>query len=219
MPSSNFYYNLDSAAPEEHRYTLRDVAEGLGYDIGLSDYPLFDEGYRGHLNRGIYDHFAMREIATETPADFIFYLNRRMRENMPTYNAMYQRIARDDFDPFATTSTQGTASNTSDTASANTSESSNASTATNSSTPASYLESPEGVQYMDSLGKNTGSASGKDSGTSSTKGSSHYSTSTVGTDWGTAFAGAIDSAFLNVDVAVYNMLEPCFMQVWTDANR
>jgi hypothetical protein len=43
------------------------------YDLGLKDYPIFDESYRDALNKKILDHFRFREIGFETPARFKFY--------------------------------------------------------------------------------------------------------------------------------------------------
>jgi len=60
-----------------------------GFDIGLTDYPIFDESYRAVLNRRIINHFAYREIGFETPAMFRFYLNNTLDEIMPVYNKLY----------------------------------------------------------------------------------------------------------------------------------
>jgi hypothetical protein len=61
-----------------------------GYDIGLKDYPIFDESYRNVLNNKIIQHYYMREIGFETAALFKFYLNRTMSEIMPLYNQYYE---------------------------------------------------------------------------------------------------------------------------------
>ena len=51
---------------------------GTGFDIGLRDYPIWDEDYRGILNQKLIDHYFMYEIGAETPELFKFYLNRTM---------------------------------------------------------------------------------------------------------------------------------------------
>ena len=61
-----------------------------GFDIGLKDYPIWDEEYRPILNEKIINHFLFREIGFETPALFHWYLNRTMHEIMPYYNQMYK---------------------------------------------------------------------------------------------------------------------------------
>lgn len=61
-----------------------------GFDVGLSDYPIFDESYRKGLNDKIIKHYMFREIGAETPALFKFFINRKMCEIMPYYNKLYE---------------------------------------------------------------------------------------------------------------------------------
>ena len=73
------------------RYTieLRYLIEG-NYDLGLKDYPIFDESYREQLNNKIIQHYYFREIGFETEAFFKNRLNQKMNEIMPYYNQMYE---------------------------------------------------------------------------------------------------------------------------------
>jgi hypothetical protein len=73
------------------RYTieLRYLIEG-NYDLGLKDYPIFDESYREQLNNKIIQHYYFREIGFETEALFKNRLNQKMDEIMPYYNQMYE---------------------------------------------------------------------------------------------------------------------------------
>lgn len=73
------------------RYTieLRYLIEG-NYDLGLKDYPIFDESYREQLNNKIIQHYYFREIGFETEALFKNRLNQKMNELMPYYNQMYE---------------------------------------------------------------------------------------------------------------------------------
>ena len=73
------------------RYTieLRYLIEG-NYDLGLKDYPIFDESYREQLNNKIIQHYYFREIGLETEALFKNRLNQKMNEIMPYYNQMYE---------------------------------------------------------------------------------------------------------------------------------
>lgn len=73
------------------KYTteLRFLIEN-GYDLGLSEYPIFNESYRTALNKKITDHYMFREIGLETPGRFRHYLKTRMNEIMPMYNKLYQ---------------------------------------------------------------------------------------------------------------------------------
>lgn len=65
----------------------------------------------------IEDHYFMREIGFETPMLFKHYLNTRMREIMPKYNAMYATIPTYDpnmktFSESGTTTASGTKGST-----------------------------------------------------------------------------------------------------------
>lgn len=71
------------------------------YDLGLDDYPIFDENYRSTLNTKLLEHYFFYEIGQETPDRFRFMLNRTMREIMPRYNEMYQ-IQMLDYNPLVT---------------------------------------------------------------------------------------------------------------------
>ena len=61
-----------------------------GFDVGLNNYPIFDNNYRDELNRKIINHYFYREIAFETPGLFKRFLNRKMDEIMPYYNQLYE---------------------------------------------------------------------------------------------------------------------------------
>lgn len=69
--------------------TLDQLIRG-GFDIGLKDYPIFEETHRTELNEKIIAHYRYREIGLETPAMFKFMLNRTMGEIMPYYNQLYK---------------------------------------------------------------------------------------------------------------------------------
>lgn len=73
------------------KYTtqLRYLME-TNYDIGLKDYPIFDENYREVLNKKIKDHYKFQEIGFETAELFKHYLNTTMNEIMPYYNVLYK---------------------------------------------------------------------------------------------------------------------------------
>jgi len=68
---------------------LRYIVESKNIDIGLHDYPIFEESYRESLNNKIIEHYYFNEIGFETPERFIFELNKKMKEIMPLYNKIY----------------------------------------------------------------------------------------------------------------------------------
>jgi len=99
---NNFQLSLDW---EPHVQTtfgprVKDLVE-YGYNLGLCDYPIYDEAFRPVLNQLITDHFWLREIGAETVEMFVFYLNRTMREIMPIYNIIFAKLADPNFDPFS----------------------------------------------------------------------------------------------------------------------
>lgn len=216
--------------------TLRDVHEAYGLDLGLRDYPIFDENYREHLNQRIYDHFVYRRIAADTPQLFVFYLNRLMRENMPAYNAIYKALLKQDFDPFDTTVTDAgghtkgksdSASNTTQSSTGNTTGSSEStSTSILSDTPATFMNDPTEPRYMSQLTQNKSTGSNKgtskndatDSTTSRSNSLSDYINHLKGRSgyFGSNVTNMLTSGFMNTDRMVCEMLEPCFIQLWTD---
>lgn len=73
---------------------------GEPYEEYLSDYPIWDEDKRSWLNERIFEHFAYREIAQETPAKHLFYMRRTMLEMMPPLNKIFA-VLDTDFDILA----------------------------------------------------------------------------------------------------------------------
>lgn len=85
-----------------------------GFDIGLADYPIFNENHRTELNNKIIQHYYHSEIGLETPALFKRYLNNKMREIMPYYNKMYESetLEFNPLDTFDKTTTENRIQNT-----------------------------------------------------------------------------------------------------------
>ena len=69
---------------------LKNVIQACNGDIGLMDYPIFDESHRSVLNQKIIDTFYTREIGIESVDDWVFKLNVKMRNIMPMYNKLYE---------------------------------------------------------------------------------------------------------------------------------
>ena len=64
--------------------TIKNLIEN-GFDLGLKDYPIYDEDYREHLNDMIIKHYYISEIGFETAELFKMQLNNKMNEIMPYY--------------------------------------------------------------------------------------------------------------------------------------
>lgn len=69
------------------------------FDLGLKNYPIFDESYRAVLNDKIIKHYYFREIGFETAGLFKWYLNQKLNEIMPYYNQLYKSELLE-FNPF-----------------------------------------------------------------------------------------------------------------------
>lgn len=209
--------NNDFSTPQN--YTVRDIVEGMGYDVGLKDYPVFDEAYRAHLNEGILAHFWFRRIASETPAKYVFYLNRYLNENMETYNAIYRKIKEQGFDPMATSQSRVIGDSQTGATADDKSGSGSDAKAVVSRTPQVYLEHAGEEKYMDSMTHNYADASNwANSKSSSQSGFSNFATST---DGGYSLVGLqlVQSRLLATDALVYDMLEPLHMALTDDLPR
>lgn len=183
----------------------------LGIDLGLQDYPIFDEAYRSTLNQAIVDHFLLREIGAETPAEFVFFLNRRMRENMPKANALfefYRENAGHMVDEFERTSTGTDTSSNSGSSATDTTASARSST-----NPQINMLGRDNEAYFNAGSENTGSTAG----TTSTSATSSYEHKDYGRNAGVAAVAAdFIELFRDVEQVVFDFLEPCFCQLYTD---
>lgn len=72
----------------KYTVTIKNLLDN-NYNLGLIDYPIFNESYRQTLNNNILNFYYNREIAFETAELFKFHLNARMNLIMPKYNELY----------------------------------------------------------------------------------------------------------------------------------
>ena len=211
------YSYPDWATPEDRRYTVRDIVEGMGYDPGLTDYPIFKESYRDNLNSGILAHFWFREVAADTPARFLFYLNRKMCEVMPSFNALYAEISRDGFDAFSTGRAVTRGASERHESTSGESSGTNSGDSIVSDTPQQMINDADSLLYANQLSRTTGKQDGTSASTASVT-ASNEGESYATADTATRAADLINGQYLNVDAALYNALEVLFMQTWSDAN-
>lgn len=69
---------------------IEDIITGAMPKIFDFDFPMFDESYRGVLERKILKHFYTREICEETVGLWKLRLDTRLNEIMPYYNKLYE---------------------------------------------------------------------------------------------------------------------------------
>jgi hypothetical protein len=198
----------------------------MGVDIGLKEYPIFDESYRLPLNKKILDHYTHREIGYETGDMFVFALNRRMSEIMPYYNELY-RSERLKFDPLSTVdlSTLGTSAQRADTTQRQTGSTDNAtethSRAIASTTPQTALK--PGEDYADSGSVSESRTEAQAHSDDSTSGSQDMAGSQSSHVTGRQATGASliaewRSILVNVDMMVIAELQDLFMSLWNNGD-
>lgn len=73
-------------------YENEDNWSHIANRIGLSDYPIFDESHRATLNAKIIRHYWLREIGSETLAQFKWRLRDSMYLVMPRYNWLFEQV-------------------------------------------------------------------------------------------------------------------------------
>lgn len=223
------------------------IARGYDTDeklhLSARYYPIFSESYRAKLNEKIVAHYALREIGSETPQMFAFYLGRTMREQMDYYNQLYLSAQRE-FDPFVTSDIRQEMDSTSTNESSGKSSGaqSNQSTAnstsdTTSDNSAMTFNSEFPQTRIDDFRKFATSASQTDSTgnthTATRQDSTATATSTSNTDYahssdkGNSMSHTIGTSgsqsqlltdwrntMLNIDLMVINSLDDLFMGVW-----
>ena len=97
-----FICEVNSGLNESVGYSkIEDVITGAIPKIFDFDFPIFDESYRGVLERKILKHFYTREICEETVGLWKLRLNTRLNEIMPYYNKLYKSELLD-FNPLYT---------------------------------------------------------------------------------------------------------------------
>ena len=181
-----------------------------GFDLGLNDYPIFEESYRSKLNEKILNHYYMREIGFETAGLFKRYLNVKMNEIMPYYNQLYLS-AQIEFDPLETYSTNEQYER--ETTGDNTSQDEGENKSLQNDTPMGSLQDPFSENYA--------TTSQKTNATNTTR-----LNSSENEKYNRKLSGKNDSksnsqllmeyrqTFLNIDMMVIEELDVLFMQLW-----
>ena len=181
-----------------------------GFDLGLNDYPIFEESYRSKLNEKILNHYYMREIGFETAGLFKRYLNVKMNEIMPYYNQLYLS-AQIEFDPLETYSTNEQYER--ETTGDNTSKDEGENKSLQNDTPMGSLQDPFSENYA--------TTSQKTNATNTTK-----LNSSENEKYSRKLSGKNDSksnsqllmeyrqSFLNIDMLIIEELDVLFMQLW-----
>lgn len=195
------------------------VLPDAGKQIGLSQYPIFNEEYRDILNGKIIDEYYNREICTETIDDFKLIIRRKMQQIMPYYNKLYESEALE-YDPLSTMDIHSQGTNIIDgeetVTGSNVANSKNKSgaRAVSSETPQTMLS---GSGDYATGGTDTNSESEVDS-TAEQNSSSNTDTTSTNDNRVTGFQGVASelvarwrNAQINIDTMILNDIKDCFM--------
>ena len=196
--------------------TIKNLVKN-NFDLGLKDYPIFDENYRTILNNNIINHYYMNEIAFETAQLFKFYLNQKMNEIMPYYNNLYN-AQKDIIDKYfdnvdiRETSNRNITSNTSSTSNSN-SDSRNL----YQDTPSSKLnfDDLENQKWATSYTMNKSQVNDNSSGNGESI--DNYEKILVGNNGGKykiELLQDIKNNLMNIDLMIINDLNELFMQIY-----
>ena len=189
------------------------------FDFEMDSYPIFDENYRDVLNQKILNHYYENEIGFETPALFRFYLNQKLNEIMPKYNALYTAQKEILDNNLLTANVNLTESYNGD----NTTESSSTSSSTNNGknlfqdTPQGEISSTDinNQKWATNLTLNNNSIS--DESSASGSGTNNYIKTIIGSNgkkYSSEILKDIQNNFMNIDLMIINELYDLFMQIF-----
>lgn len=194
----------------------------VGGNIGLNDYPIFDEEYRDILNGKIIDHYWNREIGLETIDMFQLAVRRSMNEMMPVVNKLYESLAIE-FDPLSTidisndSTVESDITNVSEGSNVANSENTSGSRAVVSDTPQQRLSGDK--DYASGATDNVATA--EVDSTASEESTFNSEGETVTTARTTGYQGIASElitryrqSLINPDLMVIDQLADCFMSVW-----
>lgn len=222
-----------------------ETASGLGESKGYTDvdtiitnaipkifnftFPIFDESYRGVLEKKILKHFYTREICEETVGLWKLRLNAKLNEIMPYYNKLYNSELLE-FNPLYTAnltrtkkteydSNRDTSNNVNGSA---TGSNTNTGTDLYSDTPQGSLTGVESETYLTNARKtldtssSTATSTNSSTGTDALNSTEDYLETVIGFEGSNASDLLIKyrETFLNIDMMVIGDLETLFFQLW-----
>lgn len=200
--------------------TLEEVIEMEGEsNIGLSDYPIFDEIHRPILNKKIIDQYYNQEIGQENISMFRLAMKRKMNLLMPLYNQHYE-LSKIELDALTTvamsTSTANESVTEGTTTNSTVSKSNAVSRAVASSFPQNSLQ--EDSDYATGAQDNTSESTADGTGTEDQNARQTGDTKTTMS----GFQGhqpelifAARQTIVNIDQEIVAALHTLFMGIWT----
>lgn len=204
-------------------FTLYDCVDKYAYSMAdiLGEYPVWDttaaNDIRVMINGLVYDFFAYREIAVETPEMFATYaqirMARTMRRVLNICKPYFDGITGEPWKITGSTDSTSSTERTPDLETVNASSSESKATALTSDTPQVQLSGTE--NYMTGLSE-SGSSAESSSTTTSTGTEAVEAVNSATEHAGNAAEqmGRWVAAYPDVVGLIFEGLEPLFMQVW-----
>lgn len=187
----------------------------------LSQYPIYNEGYRDWLNQQIKDQYWNQEIGMESVSLFKLALKRKLNQIMPYYNKQYKAdLIAEGLDPLQTLKIENRAENSGKTESTSGSESDSESDSRargiGSDFPQTALSG--NGDYASSGQDSTSKTTSK--GKADEKSATEQTASNRGTVTGSqGHASSLlmqhRQTLVNVDVMVLNDLKDLFLGIWS----
>lgn len=172
------------------------------------DFPVYDENYRNVLCTKILKHFYLREIGFETYGQWKLYLNTRLNEIMPYYNALYKQWHEELFDN-TNINTERTITHNDET----TGNTAQTDIEKYSDTPQGSIQNIENDSYLTSANIKNTDTDNKQNFNSTEK----YLENIKGKSGGDSFIEMFDkfkSKIINIDMMVLSALDDLFLQLW-----
>lgn len=210
----------------KYTITIKSLIDN-NFDFQMDKYPIFDETYRETLNHNILYHYYENEIGFETAGLFRVYLNQKLNEIMPKYNALYEvqhklineRLLLNNVN--VTESLQGSNSTT-------TSSSSQSSNSGTSNSKNLFQDTPQGeISSTDidnqkwatnlTLDSNSSSNTINDTSSGTGSGTNEYIKTIIGNTGGKfniELLKDIQANLMNIDLMICNELYDLFMQIF-----
>lgn len=199
----------------KYTITIRKLIQN-GFKFNLYSYPIFDETYRGTLNKKILDHYLMSEIGLETPELFNHYLGSKLNEIMPYYNTLYEK---------QTSLLQNLENNVNltETFNRNVDNSQTGSSSTNTNSKSLFEDTPQGYLVQSTMDEmthasniNFGKSSDEATSTSSGNSVEDYIKKIIGNNgskYGVEILNSIKKELINIDLLIINELSDLFMGI------
>ena len=202
----------------KYTITIKSLIDN-GFDFQMTSYPIFDENYRDTLNHNILYHYYNSEIGFETASLFRLYLNQKLNEIMPKYNALYKaqkKILDDNLLLSNVNLTESlTGSNTTQTNSESSSNSNNKNLFQD--TPQGEISTTEIDDQKWATNLTLNSSNINDSSNASGSGTNEYLKTIIGNNGGkfnVEVLNDINTNLMNIDLMIINELYDLFMQIF-----